>query len=227
MNSRIVVALFVAIILGSTMHRVLPKRNPEQDFWKWFSRHWDEVFHLERDRDRIFAALDRELKAVNPHLTFEFSAERNGKREFVVSADGISEAFPAVQRLVAAAPPLERWKIVAFRQRKALRTKNGPAFYMEYEGYKLQADDVFFRAAQTAGGKIGLELFVRNYTPNDERIQYAVFLMLDCALGEYDVETRIGSIEIKPLPEPSRRAPMQSFYELPQTVDSYYTAKRR
>ena len=33
-----------------------------------------------------------------------------------------------------------------------------------------------------------------------ELIQLA-FILLDCALGEYDVATRVGSIELHPLPE--------------------------
>src|SRR5207248_11623987 len=115
------------------------------------------------------------------------------------------------QKLVAAAPPLKHWKIIAFRQRMALRTNRGPAFDTCYERFKLRTDDVFFRA-RADNGKIGLELYVKNYVPDDQRIQSAVYLLLDSALGEYDVETKIGSIEILPLPEPSGRVHLQSIY---------------
>jgi hypothetical protein len=53
---------------------------------------------------------------VRPELTFEFGPIAE-KREFVISAAGIKDAFPVVA-LARAAPPLARRHIIRFRPRR-------------------------------------------------------------------------------------------------------------
>jgi hypothetical protein len=79
-------------------------------FWQWFDAHQDELFDFEVDQERIFNDLSEQLIQVHPQLTFEFGPKADW-REFVISAGGIREAFPAVSSLVAAAPKLDRWRI--------------------------------------------------------------------------------------------------------------------
>jgi hypothetical protein len=89
-----------------------------QRFWKWFNKHEDEVFNFEADQEGVFDKLAAQLRRVHPNLTFEFSGLTGGKREFIVGAGGIKEAFPEVVALVRDAPALRRWVVIAFRQRK-------------------------------------------------------------------------------------------------------------
>jgi hypothetical protein len=74
--------------------------------------------NFESNQEAIFDELNRQLNKVNSDLTFEFGPILNGKREFVVTADGIAAAFPAVEAHVQAAPTFDDWTIVAFRQPK-------------------------------------------------------------------------------------------------------------
>lgn len=82
------------------------RKTPEARFWAWFRKNNNKLFHFEKNQDQVFARLRTALTKVHPGLTFEIGLIRNGKREFVISADGQKDAFAAVESLYAAAPVL-------------------------------------------------------------------------------------------------------------------------
>lgn len=82
--------------------------TPEHAFWNWFQKNEATLFDFEKDQERIFDRLSAELQKIDPNLTFEFGPQDNGRREFTISADGIRKAFPAVEKLYAAAPSMPR-----------------------------------------------------------------------------------------------------------------------
>lgn len=93
----------------------------EERFWNWFQSSEDRLYHIERDLGPLMAELFKELGKVNEFISFEFGPiGSDGRRDFVLSSDGASEYFSAVEALHAAAPELPRWTIVRFRQRKEL-----------------------------------------------------------------------------------------------------------
>jgi hypothetical protein len=57
--------------------------------------------------------------------------------------------------------------------------------------------DVFF-SLLTKDSVIGLQLFIPGFSENDVTLKQIGYLMLDDALGEYDVETKIGLIQMLP-----------------------------
>src|SRR6266851_340996 len=164
--------------------------TPEQAFWNWFQKNDDDLFDFEKDRERIFDRLSTEIHKVDPNLTFEFGPKENGRREFTISADGIRKAFPAVEKLYDAAPPLPRWKLQKFRQRREPSD-------ISFRGIKVTASSVTVELRKT-GEKVNLELFIPGYTETNRETYLSItFLLLDQALGEYDVETRVGEISVK------------------------------
>jgi hypothetical protein len=66
--------------------------DAQEEFWKWFTQHESELHDFEVDRERIFNTLANELQKVDPDLTFEFGPAA-ARREFIISAGGISELF--------------------------------------------------------------------------------------------------------------------------------------
>jgi hypothetical protein len=134
---------------------------------------------------------------VDKGLRFEFGPVKDGQREFVISANGIGAVFPAVKQLVAAAPSLPKWTIIAFRQPK----KDLKDCTLDFEGVKLGEQDIWFKD-EPEGDKIGLILYIRGFKSDEETqsIAGASFLFLDMTIGEYLVVTRIGSIDRRPLP---------------------------
>lgn len=182
----------------------------EQLFWKWFQENEAKLFNFESDQERIFHQLLAQLHKVNPSLTFEFGPKTNGKREFIISADGIKTAFPSVEALYAAAPNLPRWQFIKFRPRRA-------PFDISYGDVLIKADLVRV-SLEAAGSKANLIIYLPGYSDSERRnYMAAAFLFLDQALGEYDVETYIDQIAVKATDE----APHSSYslQQLPSAFD--------
>lgn len=185
---------------------------PEEKFWKWFQENEATVFDFEKDQEKIFDRLAAEMQKVNPSLTFEFGPKVNNKREFIISADGIKDAFPKVESLYSAAPTnLTRWLIIKYRPRRE-------PFDIEYSGVSVKAESVK-AALERNGNKIGITLIIPSFVEEKSKVYTGIaYLILDQALGEYDVETKVGYIEVKPS-APSK-AKVYSLHELPEAFDS-------
>lgn len=189
----------------------------EEDFWKWFTTNQEMVFNFENDTEGTFDKLSAALSKVDPELTFEFSPIlENGKREFVISAGGIKRAFPSVEKLADSAPELKKWKIVKFRPRRL------PLNDLNYGGVSVRADDVYYNLYKD-GDKLGVVLFFDDYSQEQETIYGNMgYLFLDEALGEYDVETKLGFIEFhNKNSEHFKNA--QPLKDLASQVDEYFS----
>ena len=163
----------------------------ESVFWDWFAKNEARLFSFEQDQERIFDELAERLHLVNPDLTFEIGPVSGAKREFVISAGGSKAAFPSVEALYAAAPPMPRWTWVKFRPRRAELND------LIYGDTIIKADDVHYILAKD-GDRIGIVLFFDGYSKQeDETFGQIGYLFLDEALGEFTVETKVGFIEFE------------------------------
>lgn len=164
------------------------RKSPAQAFWAWFRKNESRLFDVEREQAQVFAELAAALKPLGPDLTFEFGPKQDGRREFAISAGGMKAAFPAVEALVAAAPALPRWNILAFRPRRAAPMP------LTFGDTTVDPADVDC-CLTVEDGQIGLYLFFRGYTDalSDAWGQVG-FLLLDQALGERDVSLKVGPI---------------------------------
>lgn len=190
------------------------EQDPNRLFWAWFLENEEQLSSFEADRERVFDMLSERLASVHPELTFEFGPIIDGAREFVVSAGGIRDAFPAVSGLVAAAPALARWRVIAFRPRRS------PINDLTFGDVSIRAEDVRF-VAEPDGDHVGLTLLLPGYHETPEKLfEQMGYLFLDEALGEYDVETCVGFVEVTApashLDEAS--APLSA---LPRLVDAW------
>lgn len=191
--------------------------SPETEFWKWFNANETKLFDFERDQEATFDRLAAEMHKVDGDLSFEFGPKEHGKREFVISAGGIVRAFPKVEMLYAAAPVLPRWTIIKFRPRR--------------EPFDIQVADKNVRAAEVfaivrpEGDKVSLTLMIPGYT-TAEHTAYATigYLFLDQALGEFDVETRVGQIDFQAPSNPMPDA--RPLRELPAIFDTYFAHRQ-
>jgi hypothetical protein len=192
--------------------------SPEQDFWRWFQRNEAALFDFERDQERTFNRLAAEMHKVHPSLTFEFGPKQGNRREFVISADGIREAFPKVESLFAAAPPLPKWKFIKFRPRRE-------PFDLTYDGVSVKASAVSV-LLQPDGQKAGLTVVIPGYTRAAHKTYLGIaFLLLDQAIGEYDVETRVGFIDVQAA---STAGPAgYPLRELPAAFDAFFSDSKK
>jgi hypothetical protein len=195
--------------------------NKRLEFWRWFIPNSEWIFRFDLNETEVMETLDSKFKEIHPSLTFDFGPEKDNMRDLIISANGDRDAFPLVKKLVAEAPGLTRWNVVAFRPRKGL---SQPAVY---QGLTLSASDIYFiHEIDLENEKLALSLFIRDFVEGDERFVTASFLLLDAALGEYDVETKIGFVDFNEWPEiddPSElaEAGLSPFDKLPLVVDGF------
>ena len=171
----------------------MSKMTTQTQFWNWFIQREPELFDFdatrEAEREAFFVDIASELHKVDPDLTFEIGPNGRPKREFIISAGGIKRAFPAVVSLVSAAPTLQRWQVTAFRPRRS------PISAVEIGGKRVDPRDVQFSLLDN--GKIaGLYMFIPGFREDDIDLEQIGYLLLDEALGEYDVESRLGLIKM-------------------------------
>ena len=189
------------------------KKSPEAQFWAWFEKNQDMLFHFERDQEHTFDKLNTAMSKVHPDLTFEFGPDENGKREFVISADGLKDAFPAVEALYASAPSLAKWTFIKFRPRR-------PAMTIQMGEVKLGPTDIEV-AIEADGDKAGFTVFVKGYNESQsQQYKHVAFIMLDQAIGEYDMETKVGFIDVQSFEKKSQYK-RHSLDNLPQIFDEF------
>lgn len=191
----------------------LPTRKNKVDaFWQWFSVNEESYFDLALDgREELFELLHRNLKKVNKHLVFEFSVEpENGKREFIISADGIMEAFDGVFDLYETAPNLARFIVIPFRQ------ASEEEFSINWGDIELTRDDVYYIAHKDVEREeVNLTLYIKGLTnENTDELMPVVFLLLDSVIGEYNMGVHVGTVKCHPFKEHTNAQPIMKLKEL-------------
>lgn len=184
----------------------------EARFWRWFRDRENGLFAFDCEQDATLGALAKALDAVHPDLTYEIGPVMDGVRELVLSAGGIRKAFPAVVALADAAPPLPRWRVTKFRPRRPVISD------LNYGTLSLRSSQVAV-AAERDGDRVALGVFIDGFSETKEHhYEQMAYLMLDEAIGEYDMETKVGGVEFFALHE-ARDASLRPLEELGAVVD--------
>lgn len=200
--------------------------NREAAFWSWFVKNEATLFEATNPDAPAFVELSKRLRKVQKDLTYEVSVQaRAGVRELIISADGVRSAFFAVEKLADAAPQLPRWKVIRFRPRML----NYATVQLAMNGQSVSAEDLEYqllvaRDKSAVGRSLGIRLFVRGCeTEDDPQFTHIAFLMLDTALGEYDMETKVSLVEVRPWSEQTE-APRDKFANLVEDFDRAFEA---
>ncbi len=124
--------------------------------------------------------------------------------------------FDLVRHIVACSPTLSRIRVIPFRQRSAF----GRYDVRDSDGLEISYEDVWFRLESSVEG-LGLRLFVRDLPPSNRgAIQDAVYLLLDNAIGEFDVAVNLAWIEWEPLSTLPSESDLLSLSSLARRFDS-------
>lgn len=189
------------------------RKNKFEAFWNWFVEKEQIYFELdEAKREKEMNGLYKRLQKVNKHFAYEFSHELiDGKREFIISAEGMTEAFDDVLELVNAAPELERFDIIPFRQP---REEGAVVSYGEVE---ITGDDVFFTDNT---GNWDLTIYAKGFTDaNKDDYIPAIFILLDSLIGEFHVGTKIGEIVFTAYEEQAEAEPINGLRAILEQAD--------
>jgi hypothetical protein len=164
----------------------------ERAFWDWFVANEAQLFAIESDPEALRRGLEGRLGAVHPRLTVDVGPLQAGKRELIIGAGGKVAAFETVRSLVAGAPGLPRWTVIALRPRRA------PVLPVRAGELEVAPEQVEF-ALFPQGDRVGISLFFDPKVMEEpDTMRRVGFLLLDQALGEEDVTTRVGTIDWRP-----------------------------
>jgi hypothetical protein len=176
-------------------------------FWQWFKQNEGYLAQLQGPDDGAIAQLSSKLKSVDERLTFEIGPGTSSIKQLAISADGDISAFASVTGLVASAPKLTHWQVVAFRQRVPSAILNG----LQVAGQQaengrakagaatigVKAGEMRFSLAKT-GDKGELVVYIKDYQ-GDKGQEFMSNIMLQQAIGEYDFAVRLADVKYRPL----------------------------
>jgi len=189
------------------------RESPEAKFWTWFGSAHERFRSIDKadDGEEMLDLLLEHLHEFDPELFFEVSQPLDdGSNELIISAEGVRKKFPKVEALVAAAPKLPMWQIIAFKP--AL----GFEFVHEYGELKIDPRKLWFLplTAKSDPLILGLRIGLPEFDETSEaKIKNSVWIILDTGLGEEVCTQRIRHLEVVQLPPTPEE---DGFIELPE-----------
>jgi len=153
------------------------------EFWEWVSENSEEL--LQADGQTVADRIEEQLREVDDRLGVEVS-EPGETREMIITAWSEAAAFPAVRELVAAAPELAGWQIIA------LKPPRGFAFGLNVDGLSIDASELQFDplSAEENPELLGVRVYVPSATDDDDdeenrdRLARVLPLILETGIGE-------------------------------------------
>jgi hypothetical protein len=195
----------------------MAQASPMSEFWTWFQVN-EKDFPSTTEFDEAYGdALSSRLEAIESGLVYEISIPEEGPKELVISADGISDLIPTVRQLVESAPIIKDWKITAFRPRMDGYSR----FTLDY-GTRTFNPKELWCYSRVEDGSFDLIIYHPNYSDSDrDLIISGTYVLLDMALGEFDVMTGIRYIDHQALPADPVSEGLYPFERLRDAFDSY------
>jgi hypothetical protein len=217
MKNFILTILLVMLPMG-----LFAKESKEQKFWKWFVKNETTIFEFEKDQEKVLDLISSKLTSYKDDVTYEISHVEGSKREFIISADGISDAFPYVESLVKSAPELKLFSVIAFRP----RIDGYEGFKLEYAGKEFDVSKVWVYS-RVEDGFFDLIVYHPDFNEQESNIFIlGSYILLDMALGEYDVVKNIRYIDHQKLPENPIEFGLKPFADLRKIFDEYKMANK-
>jgi hypothetical protein len=196
-----------------------------EKFWQWFQDHNEQLVMLndldEKDREQLENALQYQLTKYCAGLAYEMGDPTPNGRTLTFTAEGDTDLFRYVVELVDAAPDLDWWEFVAFKQPMGTELK------VRFDRYLFDTRKMYFQQleCEEEPDMLGLRIAVEDSKPDDEDFQVGVYVTLEALIGEFDCATLIGYMETVPVPDEPFKAGFQALDDLPKFVD-WFKAKR-
>ena len=193
--------------------------SPVQNFWQLVSGNADQLLSLVDEESELAHELleevQHQLSDIDPHLTVFCARDESGTGiELVFGCDGYSQSIDTVLFLVAAAPKISQIKVLAFNP----RIENIPEA-IEIGDAVLELNELFF-VLRNIGEELHLDLYLDDLPIVDDAPQTdAALMFLDAIVGEYDLMTRIHSVNWLDLPEDPLDHGLKPLIELRKQFD--------
>ena len=170
-------------------------------FWNWFKENNSAYLFLNTVdagiKQQLLDTMQEKLHLFCDGIFFEIGGSRDQDQELIITAEGDVNYFAQVEELVNAAPQIPNWSFIAFIPPR------DADFEIDYEGVKLNANDLYFDPMESVNepGKLGVRVYIPNYeiVRNDKWLRPAVFKVLDTVLGEKSFASDVHFVEIAQL----------------------------
>jgi hypothetical protein len=196
----------------------MPDPTPIPAFRLWFQTHLPDFAALTDPDEPFWDVALAHLKKLDPHLWFELSGPSDDPRELIITAGGHIPLFPFVEQLVAAAPPLPRWRFIP------LKPPMGFDFIHSYEGLRFDPKAMTFLPLRSPShpGAIAIRVGVPGFRSDIQRqARNAVAVILDTALGERSAATDIHHVEVAAPPDDAASAGYLPLPDLPHYLKQH------
>lgn len=207
----------------------MPDQIATSRFWTWFSANEAKLRTMAVSDDPLWHAALDQLQRVHTGLGFEVSPPHRGRRDLVITAFGEKKLFPLVDALVAAAPRMENWAIVALSPAKGFDA------LVDFEGFTYDPKSIWFlplgdtqhppdpEARWSIGnmfsGDFGIRFGVPGLRDGDhDGAAYAAARILEAVLGERQRAAEVQYIEIARLPDDPAKHGFIRLLELPAYI---------
>ncbi|MBP3763490.1 MAG: hypothetical protein J6I49_06400 [Bacteroidales bacterium] len=196
-----------------------------ETFWQWFTDHNEQLVALgdldDKARRDLENALQEQLEAYCEGLAYEMGAPTANGRTLTFTAEGDTDLFRQVVELVDAAPDLDWWDFVAFKQPMGTELK------VRFDRYLFDTRKMHFQQleCEEEPEMLGLRVAVEGGASQEEDFQVGVYVTLEALLGEFDCATLLGYVETVPLPDEPFKAGFQPLDDLPRFAD-WFKRKR-
>ena len=186
--------------------------NDPAKFWSWFQQNERRFRNLEgAEKEELLDEVLDHLQMFSEHLWFEIGGPEEAC-ELIISAEGRREAFHDVRRLVATAPAMPGWTVIAFKPAQ------GFDFVTRYADLTFAPEATWFLplSLEDDADALGLRVAYAHYEATNEHVfRAATFLMLEAGLGELITAERIQHVEVGPLPSSPEHSGYTLLTELP------------
>ena len=192
-----------------------------KEFWQWFEVNNTKYLFLndidEEVKKQILEELLAELHKYNDKLFFEIGHHPDrSEQEFVITANGDVNYFDKVEELVAVAPVLKDWEILAFKPAM------GFEFSIDYNGLNFDPAEAWFQPLELESRPLdlGIRLCYPHYDESKRDDFFnASFLILDAGLGEKITSLDIKYLDVDKLPEDPEAEGMLPLKQLSEYIE--------
>lgn len=181
-------------LLAAPTEDSIPVMDATTEFWRLFEKRASALAAIESADEPVYDEVLAALQAINEDLWLELGLEK-GACELIVTAEGNTELFPLVDAVVAKAPKVPGWTVLA------LKPKTGFPPSIRWEDYEIIIADVLFQAGSQKGSGLVLKLFVPGLDEaHTDDAGNALLRAIDHGLGERAFAEAIEQIDVVPMP---------------------------
>ena len=152
-------------------------------FWQWFTDHNEQLIAMgdlqDKERDELLGALQYQLTKYCDGLTYEMGEPTANGRTLTFTAEGDTDLFRYVVELVDAAPDLDWWEFVAFKQPMGTELK------VRFDRWVFDTRKMYFEQleCEEEPDMLGLRIAVEGSQPENEDFQVGVYVTLEALDG--------------------------------------------